>query len=170
MIPPGIEPVVEELLAVLDDETELLELKRSQLAELSEALLRSDNGAVEALLPQIEQAQKVQVPLDLRLKTLRETLAGVFGCGSRELNLSRLIAELPQEQAMAVIRRRRQVARKADEFRGQHLRTTMLLAECSRITGMLLDSLLPVGEAVVTYDAEGRDRWRAGASLLDMEH
>lgn len=169
MIRPGMETVVEELLAVLDDEMELLELKRSQLAELSEALLHSDNGAVEALLEQIEQAQKVQVPLDLRLKTLRETFAGALGCSSRELRLSRLIAELPQEQATAVTRRKRQVAHKVDQFRRQHLQTTMQLAECSRITGMLLDSLLPAGEVVVTYSAGGADHWRAGAGLLDME-
>ena len=36
MIRPGIEPVVEELLAVLDDEMDLLDLKRSQLAQLSQ--------------------------------------------------------------------------------------------------------------------------------------
>lgn len=169
MIRPGIEPVVEELLAVLDEEMDLLDLKRSQLAQLSEALLRSDNQAVEDLLVRIEQAQKVQVTLDLRLKGLRETFAAALGCSERELNLSRLVAELPQEQAAAVTGRRRQVARKVEQFRRQHMQTTILLAECSRITGMLLDSLLPAGEAVVTYGAGGADHWRAGGGLLDME-
>jgi hypothetical protein len=170
MIPPEIEPVIEELLVVLDDETELLELKRAQLADLSKILLRNDNEAAEALLKQIEEAQTAQVLLELRLQTLREILAGTFGCSSKEFNLSRLIDELPQEQADAVRHRRRQVACKVDEFRRQHLQTAILLAECSRITGMMLDSLLlPAGGAVVTYDTGGSDHWRAGTSLLDME-
>jgi len=168
MIPPGIEPVVEELLVVLDDETELLEVKRSQLADLSKMLLRNDNETVEVLLRQIEQTEEIQVLLAGRLQTLRETLAGAFGRDLKEFNLSWLIARLPRPQALALIHRRQKVSGKVDEFRKQHIHTTILLTECSRITGMMLDSLTLSG-AVVTYDAEGSDRWRAEAGLLDME-
>ena len=168
MIPSGTEPVVEELLVVLDDETELLEVKRSQLADLSKMLLRNDNEAVEVLLGQIERAEETQVLLARRLQTLRGTLAGAFGCKAKELNLSWLIARLPRAQALALIHRRQQVSDKVGEFRRQHMQTTIFLTECSRITGMMLDSLAPSG-SVVTYDTEGSDRWRVEAGLLDME-
>ena len=168
MIPFGIEPVVEELLVVLDDETELLEVKRSQLADLSKTLLRNDNEAVEVLLGQIEQAEETQVLLAGRLQTLRETLAEAFGCDLKEFNLAWLIDRLPRPRALALIHQRQKVSGKVDEFRKQHMQTTILLTECSRITGMMLDSLTPSG-AVVTYDADGSDRWRAEAGLLDME-
>ncbi|MCP4377246.1 MAG: hypothetical protein GY794_13855 [bacterium] len=168
MIPPGIEPIVEELLVVLDDETELLEVKRSQLADLSKMLLRSDNESVEVLLKQIEQAEETQLLLERRLQTLRETLAGAFGRQVSEFNLSWLITQLPRPRALTLIHRRQKLSCKVDEFRKQHMQTTILLTECSRITGLMLDSLSPSG-TVITYGAEGSDRWRVGAGLMDME-
>ena len=168
MTPSGIEPVVEELIIVLDNETELLEVKRSQLADLSEMLMRTDNEAVEALLEQIEQTEEAQTLLARRLQTLRKTLADAFGCNMEEFNLSWLISRLPHEQSLALRHRRQQVGGKVREFHKQHMQTTILLTECSRITGMMLDSLTPSG-SVVTYDAEGSERWRVGAGLLDTE-
>jgi len=99
---------------------------------------------------------------------LRETLADAFACDPKEFKLSWLIARLPRPLALALTHRRQKVGGKVDEFRKQHMHTTILLTECARITGMMLDSLTPSG-AVVTYDAEGSDRWRAEAGLLDME-
>ena len=168
MNPHGVESVVEDLLVALDNETQLLELKRSQLAELSGMLLRNDNEAVEALLEQIEQTEQAQSQMARRLQGLRETLAGAFGCNAKGFKLAWLIDQLPHEQALALTHRRRQVTEKVNEFRKQHIQTTILLTECSRITGMMLDSLAPTS-AVVTYDTEGSDRWRAEAGLLDME-
>ena len=168
MIPLGIEPVVEELLVVLDEEAALLELKRSQLVNLSTMLLHNDNEGVEVLLRHIEQAEKTQAMLAGRLQTLRETLAVAFGCNAEEFNLSWLIARLPHEQSLALIQRRQQVSDKLGQFRKQHMQTTILLTECSRLTGMMLDSLAPAG-SVVTYDMEGSDRWRVESGLMDME-
>ena len=168
MIPLGIEPVIEDLLVVLDTQAGLLEARRSQLAELSEKLLRNDNEAVEALLGQIEGAEEAQAILARRLQALRQTLAGAFGCDAKDFNLSWLIGRLPRAQSLALTRRRQQVSEKVSEFRKQHMQTTILLTECSKITSMMLDRLAPAG-AVVTYDADGSDRWRADAGMLDME-
>ena len=168
MIPYGIEPLVEDLLIVLDKETELLELKRSQLAGLSGLLLRNDNEAVETLLEQIEQTETAQVLMARKLRTLRENLAGAFGLNANGFKLAWLIDQLPHAQALALSHRRRKVSEKVKEFRKQHMQTTILLTECSRITGMMLDSLTPSG-SVVTYDAGGSDRWRVETGLLDME-
>jgi hypothetical protein len=168
MMPLGIEPVIEDLLVVLDSEARLLETKRSQLAELSKKLLANDNEAVEVLLEKIERAEEAQTLLARRLQTLRETLAGAFGCDISDFNLAWLIARLPRSESLALTRKRRAVGEKVDAFRKQHLQTTILLTECSRITGMMLDRLAPAG-AVVTYDADGSDRWRADAGMLDME-
>jgi flagellar biosynthesis/type III secretory pathway chaperone len=168
MTPPGIEPIVEDLLNVLDNETKLLELKRSQLADLSEKLLRNDNEAVETLLEQIESTEELQVLMAHRLQKLRQTLAGAFGRPADGFKLAWLIDQLPHAQAMALTASRQRVSEKVIEFRKQHLETTIFLRECSRITGMMLDTLAP-SSSTTTYDAEGPDRWRAEAGLLDME-
>ena len=168
MIPPGIEPVIEELMAVLDTEAELLEVKRSQLDDLSGLLLRNDNEAVEELLEKIARAEEAQTLLADGLRTLRATLAQACGCDAKDFNLSWLIERLPYEQAQALKRRRELVGDRVRAFRRQHMKTTILLTECSRITGMMLDTLAP-SSSVTTYGSEGSDRWRAGAGLLDME-
>ena len=169
MVLPQIEPAIDQLLSVLDDEVRLLELKQSQLEDLSTALLEHDDEAIEALLEGFEQSAQAQASVDSRLRALRETLADALGCGAKELKLSRLITELPLEQARAVDGRRRQIIDCVARFRSQHMHTTLLLVESSRITGMLLDGMLQTGDAVVTYGADGPDRWRSEIGLLNTE-
>jgi hypothetical protein len=120
------------------------------------------------LQEQLEQTEAAQVLMARSLQTLRETLAGAFGLNAKGFKLAWLIDQLPHPLALALSRSRQKVTEKVKEFRRQHIQTTILLTECSRITGMMLDSLTPSG-SVVTYDAGGSDRWRAEAGLLDME-
>ena len=169
MILPPAKSLVEQLSAVLDEEIALLIQKRSQLADLSQAIVDRDDEATEKLLEQIEKTEQVQASVDIRLEVAREALAGAFGCEARELKLTKLIAELPPDQAEVLDYRRRQIIEQAEELRKQHLKTSLLLLESARITGMLLDSMLPGREPVVTYGAGGSEFWRSGAGLLDTE-
>ena len=83
MMPPGADNLLDELLSVLDAEAELLERKRSQLADLSDALVRRDDDATENLLGRIEQAGREQESVDANLGSLRRALAGRFTNSSR---------------------------------------------------------------------------------------
>ncbi len=170
MIARSTESLIDELLAVLDEEIELLELKRSQLADLSEALVTADDEIVEELLEQIEQTEQTQTAVDMRLKVVREALAGAFGYEDiKELRLSVLAVELPEAQASAVDDRRRRMAEQVGKLRRQHLQTAMLLVECSRVNRMMMECISPSGETVATYDATGTNLWRSGAGLVDKE-
>ena len=170
MISQSTEPLVGELLAVLDEHAELLELKRAQMQELSAVLMASDDSATEILLQRIEQVQRTETLLDARLASLRGALAGAFNCPAGEFKLARLIEELPADMGAAVETRRQRIVEGVQRFRRQHLETVMLLSECARVTTLLLDSILPAGEAVVTYGATGADhQWRPENGLLDME-
>jgi len=168
MTPFEIESTVDDLMAVLDDQAGLLDAKRAQLASLSEMLLRDDNEAIEAMLIEIERAEETQTLLARTLQALRRALAGGFGRDPSRFTLSWLIGRLSEPRSTELAARRSRISEKVREFRRQHLQTTVLLTECSRITGMMLDQLSPAG-SVVTYDAEGSDRWRADAGILDME-
>ena len=169
MIARTNESLISELLTVLDEELELLATKRSLLSDLSEALIGRNDEDTERLLEQIEQSEQAQASLDMRLKAVRESLADVFGCDARDLRLSRLVAELPDDQARKVDSRRRKMTGQVEALRRQHLQTVLMLAECARINRMLLDSMLPAGETVTTYDAAGMNNWRSGAGLVDKE-
>ena len=170
MIVRSTESLIDELLAILDEEIELLEQKRSQLANLSEALVSTDDAATEALLKLIEQTEHTQTRVDLKLQGVRKTLAGVFGYDdAKALRLSVLVTELPDAQASAVNDRRERLAQQVGNLRRQHLQTAMLLIECSKVNRMMMECLLPAGEAVTTYDATGTNLWRNGVGLVDKE-
>lgn len=170
MIVRSTESLIDELLAILDEEIELLEQKRSQLANLSEALVSTDDAATEALLKLIERTEHTQTRVDLKLQDVRKTLAGVFGYDdAKALRLSVLVTELPDAQASAVNDRRERLAQQVGNLRRQHLQTAMLLIECSKVNRMMMECLLPAGEAVTTYDATGTNLWRNGAGLVDKE-
>jgi hypothetical protein len=169
MILPDMESLVAELLAVLDEQIVLLDGKRLQMVELSRALVDRDDEATESLLEQIERAGTVQVSVDLRLKDVRERLGGALGCDASDVRLSRLAAELPEPHQQTLNARREKIVDLIEEFRAEYLQTTLLLLECSRVTSMLLDGILPAGERVLTYGATGADTWRPGAGLLNAE-
>ena len=170
MIVRSTESLIDELLAILDEEIELLEQKRSQLANLSEALVSTDDAATESLLKLIERTEHTQTRVDLKLQDVRKTLAGVFGYDdAKALRLSVLVTELPDAQASAVNDRRERLAQQVGNLRRQHLQTAMLLIECSKVNRMMMECLLPAGEAVTTYDATGTNLWRNGAGLVDKE-
>ncbi len=170
MIVRSTESLIDELVAILDEEIDLLEQKRSQLADLSEALVSADDEATETLLKQIEQTEYTQTRVDIRLRDVRKALAGVFGYDdARALRLSVLVSELPDTQASAVDDRRGRLARQVGKLRRQHLQTAMLLVECSKVNRMMMECLLPAGETVTTYDAAGTNLWRNGAGLVDKE-
>ncbi len=170
MIVRSTESLIDELLAVLDEEIELLGQKQSQLADLSEALVSTDDAATETLIKLIEQTEYTQTRVDLKLQDVRKTLAGVFGYDdARALRLSVLVTELPDAQATAVNDRRERLAQQVGTLRRQHLQTAMLLIECSKVNRMMMECLLPAGEAVTTYDATGTNLWRNGVGLVDKE-
>jgi len=169
MISPGDSLPIDELLAALDEQVDLLERKRSQLAELSAALIARNDDATERLLGELEQTEAVQRAADMRLGAVRSAVAAALGAAAVHVRLAELIEYLPSAQAAAVRQRRQHIIRKAAALRAEHLRTVLHLAEAARINRLLLESLLPGGESVVTYGARGSDHWRPEAGLVDTE-
>ena len=169
MILSNMDSQIGELLDALDEEIRLLELKCSQLAGLFGSLVDRDQETTEAVLEQMEQSQEPQISVDMRLGAIRRTLADAIGCETRELKLSKLISHLPPEQGRATDDRRRKIVDLTAKLRREHLQTAMLLNECIRINRTLLASILPSGDAVMTYSTEGSDIWRPETGLMDTE-
>lgn len=169
MISPGRVLPINELLAALDEQTELLEGKRARLAELSTALIARDDDATERLLAVLEQVEIDQRAADTRLAVVRMAVAVALGSSAGDVRLSELIKHLSPAQAAEVAGRRAAIIRKAAALRGEHLRTVLHLAEAARINRMLLEGLLPGSESVVTYGARGSDHWRSEVGLVDTE-
>jgi len=169
MIWPATELPIGEFLATLDEEIALLEVKRSQLAALAEALIKRDNETTEDLLKRMEATEQTQASVDQRLAGMRAKLAEAIGCPAGDLRLADLAEQLPHEQAQQLDARREKIILRGQELRQEHLKTAMMLAECSRVNRLLLDCMLPGGETVVTYGSAGADLWRSAPGLVDME-
>ena len=165
----AVDVLVGELLGVLDEEISLLEQKTVQMAGLSAAMLDRDEKGMIEIIAQFEQTQRAQDSVDVRLSAVSGALGGALGCPSLNMRLGWLGERLPEGQAAAVDYRRRQIILLAERARSQHLRTALLLHECSRINSMLLAGLFPDAESVTTYGQDGQRTWRNGGGLVDAE-
>ena len=157
------------MLAVLDEEISLLVLRQSHLERLWAAILGRDDSAMEKLLEEMEEAQHKQEATDMGVEKLRKSLAGLLGYDQEELQLGDLAKNLPGELGSAVGHRRQQIVSLLEKAREQQLKTSLLLYESSRINRLVLSTIFPQSEPVVTYDQEGQNLWRSETGLIDSE-
>jgi len=161
--------MVRELLDVLDDEIELLNLRRSQLEVLSGAMLDRDEQAVGELLGEIEDSAQRQAATDLKLQAVRIALASAMGISAEGLKLSDIIEALRADVRPQVNYRRQQVILLIEALRAQHMETAFLVHECARINRVLLEGLFQIDPRPVTYAAGGKAGWAPHVGLIDME-
>lgn len=165
----GISKAVDELTTVLDQEIELLELKRLQMANLYAAIVERDDAVMETLLEQMEHAQRHQEAVDARMAAIRAIMAKSMGAAPATVRLAMLVEMLPAEMSAAIAVRREKIVDLADRLRKQHMSTSLLLRECSRINRMMLEALLSGPAALTTYGTGGKTEWRSREGLLDTE-
>jgi len=158
---------VEELRAVLEEQSAALDRRAGQLAELSQCILSCNNERMESLLARMEEAQTLQAAADARLDSARRRVAECLGRPPGQVRLAELIAQLPAASAEELSRLRSRILQQVQRLRRQHLQTAVLLSESARINRLLLQCLMPQRPAVTLYDRGGPRRWRAGQGLLD---
>ena len=158
-----------ELIAVLDEEIHLLDVRRRQLEHLSESLVNRDEIRLKELLDGIELIVHNQASADMKLKAVRNALAGAVGLDQETATLTTIMEYMTPLQKSDVDYRRQQIMLLAEALRNQHLATAMLLRECTRINRMIMDSLFPRAESVTTYDTNGSTGWSNGDNLMDTE-
>jgi hypothetical protein len=160
---------VKELLTAMDSEIALLEERHSQFQQLYQAIIQRDDRRMESIFAQMTQIEARQEQTDRIIQLLRRRLAAELPCGAEEFRLSLLAAELGDDDRHELEGRRERIMALVKEVRREHLRTSMLLAECARINRLLLGELFPGQESCVTYGAGGSDVWKGSSALLDTE-
>ena len=158
---------VEELRAVLEEQSAALDRRDWQLAELSQCILACDNGRMEGLLARMEEAQALQSAADARLDAARRRLAESLGRPPGQVRLAELIGLLPAADGAELARLRARILQQVQRLRRQHLQTAVLLSESARINRLLIQCLQPERPAVTLYDRGRCGDWRAGAGFLD---
>lgn len=167
--PTGLDALVHELLAVLDEEIATLDRRCAELQNLSEAIVLRDDARMAQCLEAMEQTQSRQESIDRRLGAVRNALAIALGRRTGQVRLTSLIALLPTHQGDAVATRHRRVVEQIRTVQRQHQTTSTLLMESARINRLLLESLLPRNDTVVTYGQAGQTCWRGHTGLMDAE-
>lgn len=171
MIQPAqrIAPLVDALVESLDAEASLLELRCTQLEGLATAALQRDEDSMEELLAAIEQTQLDQKRADMSLESVRMALAAELGLPLGQLRLAWLVEQLEPDQSVALASRRERIIELAERLQRRHMETSVVITECARVNGMLLESFCPSLRSVTTYGAGGKSQGHWSSGLVDVE-
>ncbi len=161
-------PQVANLLAVLEEQIELLEDRLQHLDSLTAAMVKVDNEQMEQLLARMDQFTQAQQDCHGRLTEARHEAAGVLGLAS-SARLSQMVSVLSGREQVALEAARRRLGELMSQLKRRHMETSLLLVECMRVNRMLLDQLLPRTQGVTMYGSQGHRHWRNHSGLVDAE-
>jgi hypothetical protein len=160
-------PLVEELLAALDEAVALEEGAVGELKALSQAALARDGQVLEGLMARLGAVQARHESAERRCVRARARLAAALDCPAAGGTVEWLSSRLSGPQASGLRDRRRRLQAATDAARAQHLETAVLLAELARANRALLEGLLPRHGEPRTYGTDGRAHWRPDRGLFD---
>lgn len=147
---------VDELLTVLDKESEDIRRNLSVLEQMRSCMIKRDNTQLYRLLEQVQEDGKVQKQAQLERRRLKEKLSQLLGCGAEKVTLTKIMAVLTGPKRELVEQRRNQMRELIGQLKKEYQVTTLLLSEFSRFNELLLTALFKNNESsVVTYDVAG---------------
>ncbi|MFP4105014.1 MAG: flagellar export chaperone FlgN [Phycisphaerae bacterium] len=164
-----IAPLLDDLIALLDEQGQLVARRIEKLDELTDCITGRDEKRLEALVEKIDTVTRQQEAADRRLAELRSSLAASLGTQPDQTRLGDLIRHIDGPQRKQLTERRQTLLEMVDSLRDRHMQSVMLIAESSRINRLLLSSLFGENQEVNTYNTTGSDNWRDGAGLVDTE-
>ena len=160
--------LVGELIGVLDADVSRLVLSLERLDGLRAGVIRRDEEALKLLLDDIACDEVDQMRLERKRKVICVELAAALGCSESQMNLSRLCACLPEEISGILADKQRQLKELVERMQVEHLRTSLLLRECSRLNKSLLHQIMGSGKGAVTYNARGNTSWQAEKGMVSL--
>ncbi len=165
-----IEDKVNQLLAVLDNDIRHIQNNLSRLNELRGFIVKRDDASLQKLLENIRSESGGYRENELKRNSLRKELAAALGCDFRQMTLSRLEAELPDEMKLQVAQKRTELKTLAEKLKNEHISTVMLLSDCARFNSTLLKSVLELGRTgTITYSSRGFVRRQDDSAFMNLQ-
>jgi len=161
--------LVDELLAVLDEDVRLLEKTLIPLDELRGFVIKRDESSLRTLLEKIETERNAYGANEQKRRQIRQELARLLGCPAEAMNLSKLERDAPAEKQTAVSERKTKLKGLTEKLRTEHFSTVMLLSECARLNRLLLRSVFGFSGRGVIYGADGNTKWNADRSIVSAK-
>jgi hypothetical protein len=166
----GIEELIEELLALLDADVVRLETALSTLNNLRAGVIKRNEAALAQLLETIKAQQDDRDAIENKRSELQQIAAAAFGCTPEQVNLSRIMEQLPPLSRRKVAQRQQTLARLVGKLKTEYAATAVLLNECSRFNRMVLDSIVGSRcKGVATYNASGQLKRQNGSGFIAMQ-
>jgi len=168
-LPVEVEKKIDELLVVLDNDIWHVQQSMSRLNELRSLVIKRDDSSLGNLLGTIRNASDNYTKNEQKRRSIRQELAGVFGCEIEKMTLSKLEVCVPQHKRSEVTRRKRELESLTVELKKQYLSTAIFLSECARFNSKLLNSIFDVGRGgTITYDSDGSAKRQGRSAFVNF--
>jgi hypothetical protein len=133
-------------------------------------VVKRDDASLQKLLENIRSESGGYRENELKRQSLRKELAIALVCDFRQMTLSRLETELPDEMKSQVAQKRTELKTLAEKLRNEHISTVMLLSDCARFNSTLLKSVLELGQTgTITYSSRGLARRQDDSAFMNLQ-
>lgn len=165
-----IEDKVDEFLNVLTRDVRRLQMTLSWLDEMRGFVIKHDDVALQKLLETIQSQAGSFNDNELKREFLRKELAILLDRDPGKITLSALELELFGEKKAQVTRMKAQLQALVEELKQEHLKTTMLLSDCSRFNRLLLENVFELGSTrEITYSPSGFAERNSETGFVNMQ-
>lgn len=165
-----IDEKIDELLCILDKDAERLRVSLLRLDELRALLVKRDEKALARLLENIRMEIDGHKDLEDRRQLIRQELAIILKCDFSQVTLTRLASEVDGEKSERITSKKAELQSLATRLKEEHLRTMMLLSDCSRINSVLLNGILNFTRTgTVTYSNNGKAKRHSETAFVNMQ-
>ncbi len=165
-----IADAIDELLAVLDEDIQHILKSLLTLDNLRHSVIKHDDASLRKLLEDAQSEANSYKNNEAKRRLLREELALALDCPPGQMTLSRLETELSGARKTRVAERKIQLRTLTGKFQKEHAGTMMLLSDCTRFNGMLLKSVLQLGQTgEITYSPQGSVQRQINTAFVDSQ-
>lgn len=165
-----IEEKVDALLTCLDKDIQLLQEGLSRLDELRRLVIKRDDAALGKLLEQIQGEVNQYRRHEQNRQSTRLELATVLGHEPNQTTLTALQTIVPKERKEKITEKKEKIRSLVETFRKEHLKTVILLSECSRFNNMLLKSLFNLSKVEnFSYSSNGSAKRQTDVALFNIQ-
>ena len=166
----SIEDKIDCLLSVLDRDIEHIQASLLRLNELRSFVIKRDDVALTGMLAGIKADLDSYAANESERFSIQKELAGVLGCESEQVTLSRLESILPKEKAIGLKERKEKLRSLAKELKREYSSTAILLSDCMRFNKLLLRGIFKIGKTeAVEYSADGRAKQQAETAFVNVQ-
>lgn len=163
-----IQSKVDELLSILDRDTEHIQESILRLNEMRELVIKRDDVSLNKLVESIRAESENYAVNEKQRQLIRKEIAAILGCGVEQMTLSRIEDILTGEKKSQVAQKKTKLRQLTRELRTEHLSTALLLSECARLNGLLLKSILNLDKTAVCYNSSGSAEQRTDAAFMNL--